>query len=214
MPKLSSPLDSLLKSAHKRNYAKGQIIVFNGDRQTNMYILKKGSIKMYDIDEAGNEKIVHILRPDTIFPYSTYLGRPTEAIWFFAALSDSTVYVLPLDLINTKAWQDPRLNYYLMNRLVGEMHELFIRVASLNKTTARYKLIGALKFLSVHHSSSASGKWRKIDFPVSHQLLADMTGITRESATLAMQQLHDEGIVKSPHQGELDINFAELVKAT
>ena len=39
-----------------------------------------------------------------------------------------------------------------------------------------------------------------------------MTGITRESATLAIKQLQDEKITRSPRLGTLEINFDRLLE--
>src|SRR5581483_4229156 len=87
----TTPLAPLLGSALQRQFPKGEIILYQGDSPQRMFILKSGQIKMYDIDEQGNEKIVHILRPPSIFPFSSYLGRPAEVAWFYAALSDAEV---------------------------------------------------------------------------------------------------------------------------
>ncbi len=167
---------------------------------------------MYDIDDQGNEKIVHILRPPSIFPFSSYLGKSREVMWFYAALSDIETYVISHDEILPRMQEDPVLTYYMLEHAVLDMHELFVRLSSMSKTTTQRKLIAAMKFLGTHHSRSRQNGWRRVDFSVNHQLLADMTGITRESATLAMQQLQKEKLVRSPHVGILDINFDKLVR--
>jgi CRP-like cAMP-binding protein len=105
---------------------------------------------------------------------------------------------------------DPKLGLYLLEEATKEMHELFVRLDSLNKTTAYDKLAAALKFLAVHHSEQRRNNWRRVNFAVSHQLLADMTGITRESASITMKQFQDEKIVRSPKLGILEIQFQKL----
>jgi CRP-like cAMP-binding protein len=82
----------------------------------------------------------------------------------------------------------------------------------MSKTTTRPKLVAALKFLCVYHTNQTKSGWRRVNFPVSHQLLADMTGITRESATLVMKQLQDEKLTRSPRLGVLEINFERLIE--
>lgn len=208
----STPLASLLSNAQQRKYPKGQIVLYQGDVSQHMFILKTGQIKMYDIDDQGNEKIVHILRPPSIFPFSSYLGKSREVMWFYAALSDIETYVLSREEIYPMMQKDPELTYYMLEHAVIDMHELFVRLSSMSKTTTQRKLIAAMKFLGTHHSRSRQNGWRRVDFSVNHQLLADMTGITRESATLAMQQLQKERLVRSPHVGILDINFDKLTR--
>ena len=215
MPNINTtPLAPLLGSAQQRSYPKGQIILYQGDAAQHMFILKSGQIKVYDIDEQGNEKIVHILRPPSIFPYASYLAHATEIMWFYAALSEVEAYLLSYEDLQPHMDQDPQLDLYLLDQAVVDMHELFVRVSSMSKTTTRMKLIAALKFLGAHHSHVRHNGWRQVDFSVSHQLLADMTGVTRESATLAMQQLQKDKVVRSPRLGVLEINFNKLVDNT
>lgn len=184
---------------------------YQGDVSPHLFILKSGQIKMYDIDEQGNEKIIHILRPPSIFPFASYLGESREIMWFYGALSDIETYVISNEDLAPLLHKDPELTRYLLEQVILDMHELFVRLSSMSKTTTQDKLIAALKFLGTHHSRSRQNGWRRVDFAVSHQLLADMTGITRESATLAMQQLQKEKLVRAPHVGILDINFDKLV---
>lgn len=165
---------------------------------------------MYDIDEQGNEKIVDILRTPSIFPFSSYFGRPLETIWFYATLTDVEVYVLAYADLQPRLQTDPKLDIYLLGQVATDLHELFVRLSSLSKTTTRPKLIAALKFLAIHHSTLRTNGWRRISFPISHQLLADMTGITRESVTLAMQQLQEQKITRSPRLGVLETHFERL----
>lgn len=176
-----------------------------------MFLLKRGEIKIYDIDEQGNEKVLYIMRAGSIFPFAGYLGRRIEVMWFYAALTNVEVYVITFEDLAPHLRKDSTLTMYLLEKATTDMHEAFVRVASMSKTTTRPKLVAALKFLCVYHTNVTGSTWRRVNFPVSHQLLADMTGITRESATLVMKQLQDEKITRSPKLGRLEINFGRLV---
>ncbi|HUS25829.1 MAG TPA: Crp/Fnr family transcriptional regulator [Nevskiaceae bacterium] len=209
----SAPLAPLLGNARRRSYAKGQIILYQGDTTGDMLVLKQGGVKMYDIDDQGNEKILHILRPPAIFPLVSYLFKQSEILWFYAALTDVEIYILPYADVVPHMQEDGKLAMYLLARAVNEMHELLVRLNSLGKTTTHDKLLAALKFLAVHHATVRANGWRRVTFTITHQLLADMTGITRETATMTMKQLQEEKIVRSPRLGVLEINFAKLIQA-
>jgi CRP-like cAMP-binding protein len=207
-----TPIEPLLGEAQQRHYPKGQIILYQGDSPPYMFLLKQGEIKVYDIDEQGNEKILYIMRPGSIFPFASYLARKTEVMWFYAALSDVVAYAISYEDLSSQLNKDPRLALYLLEKVTTDTHEAFVRIASMSKTTTRPKLVAALKFLCVYHTCAGKSGWRRVNFSTSHQLLADMTGITRESATLAMKQLQDEKITRSPKLGILEINFDRLIE--
>jgi CRP-like cAMP-binding protein len=97
-----------------------------------------------------------------------------------------------------------------MNWFSNEVHEILTRLSSLGKTTARDKLAAVLKFLAIWHSVKRSNGWWRVTFPVSHQLLADMVGITRESAAMVMKDLQSEKLACNPRQNILEINLSKL----
>jgi CRP-like cAMP-binding protein len=49
-----------------------------------------------------------------------------------------------------------------------------------------------------------------VNFAVSHQLIADICGITRESAALVMKELQNENTVRNPRVTILEINQKKL----
>lgn len=208
----NTPLASIVKNAQTRTFPKGQIILYQGDSPDQMYILKSGEVKMYDIDEQGNEKIMHILQPPGIFPFASYQGKQSEILWFYGALTDAEAYIVPFRELRPRMENESAIGVYLLEQVVEEMHEIFVRLNSMSKTTAREKIIAALRFLVAYHAKPKSNGWCQIAFPVSHQLLADMTGITRESATITLGQLQEQSIVKSPRLGVLEVNSHKLNK--
>jgi CRP-like cAMP-binding protein len=207
-----SPMSPLLSKAQQRSYPKGQIILYQGDSPPYMFLLKNGEIKVYDIDEQGNEKVLYIMRAGSIYPFASYIGHRTEVMWFYAALTDVEAYVISYEDLTPELNKNPKLGIYLLEKVTTDVHEAFVRIASMSKTTTRPKLVAALKFLCVYHTKPTKRGWRQVNFSVSHQLLADMTGITRESATLVMKQLQDEKLTRSPRIGTLEINFEQLIE--
>lgn len=97
-----------------------------------------------------------------------------------------------------------------MNWFSNEMHDVLVRLSSLGKTNARDKLLAALRMLQKRHSTNRRGHWWRVHFTVNHQLLADMTGITRESAALTMKELQNEKIIRNPSLAILEINAKAL----
>lgn len=210
---MPAELQPLLNAARLKHIPKGQIVVYEGDSAADVYVLKTGAVKVHDFDEQGNEKVLHIMKPPAVMPLVFFQGG-SKSKWFFTTLIDSDIYVISNEEITQKMHEDPLLTIYLMHWFARETHELLVRVSSLGKTNTRDKLVAALKFLSVRHATERRSGWRRILFPVSHQLLADMIGVTRESATIGMKELQDEGFVRYPRLTILEIDFKRLVSET
>ncbi len=209
MVNLLSLLAEADQEVRQKHYPKGQIIFYQGDHTLEVAILTNGYIKVYDIDDQGNEKILHILRQGALAPFSFFSGKKEQIHWFYSALTDCDVYVIDMDVILDRVKKDSELSLALMNWFSYEVKELLTRLSSLGKSTAREKVMAALIFLSDYCSKQRPSGWKRVSFPVNHQLLADMTGVTRESAAMIMKELAKKGIVRNPRQTILEIKLKE-----
>jgi CRP/FNR family transcriptional regulator len=88
-------LQPLLKHATLRHFARGQIILYEGENPADAFIIKTGAVKIYDIDEDGNEKIIHILKSPGMFPVLFIFGTTGQTSTFYTAITDTELYVLP-----------------------------------------------------------------------------------------------------------------------
>lgn len=184
--------------------------MYEGDQPSEIYLLKTGAIKIYDIDEQGNEKILHIVKPPALIPFAFFSGLQYPLNWFYAALTDCDIYILSAAKVRKEMDDNPKLNKTLVNAFSSDVHELLVRLSSLSKTNAKDKVIAALKFLVVCHARARRSGWWRINFAVSHQLMADLCGVTRESASLAMKELQDEDLIRNPRLTILEVNWSKL----
>jgi CRP-like cAMP-binding protein len=210
MEDLPALLMPLVRGARRKRFPKDQIIIYEGDTTEDVLILRDGIIKMHDIDEQGNEKILHLTKRPAIVPFAFFSGGDVPTRWFYTALTDCEVYVVPRMKVLSALRSNPALGLYLMNSFSSEVHEVFTRLSSLGKSTVREKLVAALKFLAVCHSRERRAGWWRVIFPVNHQLLADMIGVTRESVALVMKDLQTEGMIRNPRLTTLEINPSKL----
>lgn len=201
-----TPLDPLLATAKVRHYPKGQIILYEGENPTDAFVVKDGAVKIYDIDEDGNEKILHIVKANGIFPIVFLFGSAGQTNTFYTTVTDSELYVLSRGDFESRLKSDPAFVLYCLRWFADEVQEMLRRMSSLEKTSTRGKLMATLAYLSRQHADDPKGGWKRVQFPVSHQLLADMIGVTRESTTMVMKDMQKEKIVRVPKLGALDIN--------
>lgn len=214
MLNMPSTFQSILRESRIKQFPKAQIILYKDDLPPDVYVVKSGAVKLYDIDDQGNEKILHIVGPNTLLPFAFFSGKNVPLHWFYVTLTDCEVYVISRSSLDEAILADGSLAMYLMNVFATDVHELLVRLSSLEKTTVPDKMQAVLKFLAVRHATKRSNGWWRVSFNVNHQLLADLSGITRESAAMAMKELQKEKLVRSPRLGTLDINKDKLIGST
>jgi CRP/FNR family transcriptional regulator len=204
-------LTTATKGVRQKHVPRGQIIIYQGDEPQEALILKKGIVKLYDIDDQGNEKILHIFKPYAVLPFAFFSGDAQPTRWFYSALTDCDICILPADKLAELMSSSGKLTLDLVSWFSLEVHELLMRLNSLGKTNAKAKVTAALKFLDAKHSTPRRSGWMRVNFAVNHQLIADMTGLTRESTAMIMRDFQKRGLIRNPKQTILEINHEKLI---
>jgi len=210
----NSMLAPIIKKSKVRLYSKGQTIIYPDDPGLYVYFIKSGAVTMYDIDAEGNNKILYIFGPPTLFPMVSFIDDAVSSSWFYTALVDTEVYCIPYAELKSRLKEVESSAAYnlILAQALREAHERLLWIADHNKTDSSSKLISALLFLLEHHTNVASNTWRLVLFPVPHQLLADMTGLTRETISLTMKEFAKKHLVKYQLKGQLEINYTKIIK--
>lgn len=192
-----TPLKTLLEGARTKEYERGQLILYKDDRLTETLILYEGIVKLFDIDDKGQEKVLQIIKAPAVLPLDCLFDIPTTVSWHYGALTNVKASVYSPKDLHKQITRSPLLSAYIINWLAIESHELLVRLNGTNKTEAIDKILAVLRFFAVYYTGPARRGWRQVEFPVTHQLLADIAGITRESATIQMGHLQQDKIVRT-----------------
>ena len=206
-----SLLAEKLNGRRTRQYPGGQVVLRQADSLLEVLALTAGVVKVYDVDDQGNEKVLQLMSAGAILPLDFPLGKHSAVRWYYGALTDCEAYALPVDELLDYMQADSMLTFELMRWVANENYQLLARLSSLGRSTAKDKIEAALRVLSAYHADQNSkGPWRRVNFPVNHQLLADMAGITRERTTATMKVLQRDKISRSPKQTVLEVNIRKL----
>jgi CRP/FNR family transcriptional regulator, cyclic AMP receptor protein len=207
-------LDDLLRDSRTKHVHAGQIIAYEGDTPHEVFILKRGVIEVYDIDDQGNEKILHLVGPPSLVPFAFFSSLRQPLKWFYSSLTDCDLCVLSFTELKSMIRGNSALAETLINNFSDEVHELLVRLSSLGKTNAQDKVEAALKFLAFRHATKRHTGWYRVNFVTSHQLIANLCGITRESAAIVMKELQSQRIVRYPKPSILEIRPDRLAGAS
>lgn len=204
-------LSHLLANARLKQVPAGQILIYPEDTFSDILIIKEGIVKVHNIDGRGNDKVLHLLKRPSVFPFAFFSGKNIhQTRWFYTTLIDCSLYCVSRHALQDLIESDNPTAVYLFNQFSEEMHEMVVRLDSLEKSNVQDKLLAALQYLIVHHAIKKERGWTQVTFPVTHQLLADIIGLTRESVAIAMKNLADRRVVRNPKTNLLEINSTKL----
>jgi CRP-like cAMP-binding protein len=211
MNTLKYHLDAVYSAEIIRRYPKGQVIIYAEEAPIDVCYLRKGIVKVFEYKDGFGERIVHLIKPPALLPLTAFSKMRDIAHWKYTALTECEISVLSHEKFANVLQTNAELSTILLQWYSGEVHELMIRLNSLNKTNTHDKLIAALKFLVVHHAVERKNDWWRVTFPVNQQLLADLTGMTRESGATIMKLFKSNKIIRQPRLTILEINRANLI---
>ncbi len=178
---------------HERSYIKGETIFFPGEAPTALFIVRKGLVKLSTTDEGGEETVLRIFAPGDVFG-EIFIGlnkRPFSA----SALTDCAVTSIPRETFETLLVTIPQLGINFIALLSRRLAEADARIGEFSHTLASERLERVLLNLSrVHGIETRRG--RQIDIHLTHQLLADIIGASRETVSRHLKRLEHQGALK------------------
>lgn len=190
----------------------GQIIVYDGDRPPHVLFVESGVYKFHDVDTEGNEKILHIGGAQSFFPLFYAFEDKQQVDGFYTTLAKSKFLLIPIEEFRHRLKTDAHFCYQLLTWYAGEMDNIVLRLKSLEKSTARHKLVQALAYLCEEHSvvRPMPSNWYRITFNITQQTLAELTGLTRETVNMTLKDIETLKVVRSPKKLTLEINKTNL----
>lgn len=180
-----------------RKYPKGQILLYEGEKTDSVFQIKSGYVKVYDINSQGNEKLMMILGPSDIFPL-IWTFRGSESIhYFYETFSDSEVSVVPRTYLISDIKSSHQTTIALLEYFVDRSKDLMNRIDCIGATSAKHKVAQSLSYLAEAHGVKITKGTYRIKIPMTHQAIANMAGITRETASIQLKSLEEEKLYTS-----------------
>jgi CRP-like cAMP-binding protein len=176
-----------------RSYKKGQILLGEDDEPDAIFCLLKGYIREFYLYESGNELTVYLLYPTSFFPTSLVLGEKLNS-FCYEALTNCSVVKIPKSKMENFLKNKPKLMERFMRKLLREYAENLDRLEELVFGNAYQKVASVILYLA-NHCGEKSRKLIIVPIKITHQDIATLAGVTRETASLAMEKLKNKKVI-------------------
>ncbi len=186
-------LEALNRQTHTKRYRRGETIYFPGD-PTNVYFLKSGRVKLVYVSPAGRKLTLAICRPGQPFGElddKAQTGHRLMAV----ALTDVELCWLPRDTLLQLAQDHPQLGVRLVKWVGEQAREIQTRLEELLFVDVPTRLMRLLLRLADEYGQ-VTPDGLLIDLPLTHQEVAELIGSTRETTSLAINQLQKQGLLE------------------
>jgi CRP/FNR family transcriptional regulator len=194
MVKLSNP--SALKeiTGAVRRYGKGNVVYFQGEAPRQAFQVKEGTIRVYAIDDEGEEYIVGFHTEGDIFPVDWLYGQASSTTFYYEALTPCELLPIERPTFESKI-NTPDISKYMLEHFLYESTGSLIRNLALQQPRAKDKIIYFFYFLAIRHGKELSNGLYSLGIPLTHQTIANCLGLTRETVATELGSLKRAGAV-------------------
>ena len=194
----AAEMDEVLRSARSARYPKDTAVFEQEAEAHSFFVLLAGHIRVVRTTPDGNQVIVRYISEGEIFGVAAALGRTTYPASAIAAV-DCVTLVWP----NTK-WSELSSRFPLFGantyRTVGSrLQESHTRVVEMSTEQVEQRVAHALLRL-LNQTGRKTERGIEIDFPISRQDIAEMTGTTLHTVSRLLSAWEDKGIIVSGRQ--------------
>lgn len=199
---MDNSLQQLLLSGTKRQLARGQVFQStDGKRVFNM--IKSGYAKRYMIANNGNLSVQVLYGPGDIFPVTLMLeilfGQDLyegPEVFYYEAMCPTEVYTIDDSTLIGAVAKDPTLYKYMLKEVGNRLHSTLNGIENVSMENAYHRIAHQLLYYSKQFSQINAKGEHKILIPLSHQDLANILSITRETTTISMGQLKARKLIR------------------
>ena len=194
-------------------FKKKETIIRADDNPAGVYYIKTGFVKMNSIFENGSELTLNIFKPGSFFPMVWAIGE-VENSYFYQTMSDIVAYKAPRDEVVNFINQQPDILYDLMKRILIGMDGLFTNVQHLLYGNSYNRVASAVFIFAKRFGQKIGKDGVLIILPLTHQDIANMAGLTRETTSIALGQLKKRRIIIQSRHNLFVKSVPELERET
>lgn len=177
-----------------KKFRKNEVILHEESTNQVMYIILQGKVKVIQMTEDGKEIILAMHRSGDFFGEMSLIDSKTIPAMVIA-MEDSVVAIISRAEFYPLLYAQGKVLDVLLQILCSRLRDSWDRIQLLSFTNASQRI--KMLFASlVSEYGRQTGEGTLLNIKLTHQHIADMTGVSRETVTRVIDRLHKDGEIK------------------
>ncbi len=182
-------LAAITQRAVEKRYSAGEVLFYEGEPCSGLFLIAQGSVKIYKTSGSGREIMLSIdTGPSSVAEVPLFDGGPYPAT--VSAVNDVLVYVVSKHDFRVACLQNPDLPLKVLAVVGHRLRHLVRIVESVTFGSVRQRLAGALLEFGDQAGSDV------FPLPVTHEELALRLGTVREVVSRNLSRFQAEGLLR------------------
>lgn len=183
----SEELDSIREHIFEKSVARGEIIVFEGEPATAIYIVISGVVKVFKTSTDGKEQIIYLARPGDSFNDVPVFGGGLN-LASAEAITQVNLCGIKKDELKAILLGNPKLAENVLKVLSQRVEQM----VSLVEDLSFRRVTGRVAKILLENAEDTNGQRHRL----TQQEMAAMAGTAREMIGRSLKLLEDEGKVR------------------
>ena len=191
-------LDGILKEARAVRQPKNSAVFEQGAEADAFFVLLNGHVRATKTTPGGQQVVVRYVTPGETFGVAVAIGLdhyPATA----TAVDDSVVLAWPSSAWPRLVAEHPALAGNTLQAVGARLQDSHTRVIEMSTEQVERRVAHALLRL-VQQAGRKVEQGIAIDFPISRQDIAEMTGTTLHTVSRILSAWEDQGLVEGGRQ--------------
>ena len=184
------------------NVPKGTIVQTPYSRHSGIYFVKEGKLRLYTLNEDGKQFTLGIIGKGNSFGNTNLFSLGTQNV-YIESIEDILICLINNEQLEQFLLKRPNLLMTILKNLSIKVEEQNHMLEELALYDLKHRALFWIKKLAREFGVD-HGDFITIDLSLSHQELANMIGSSRESVSVILSDLTNEGIILS---GRLKISI-------
>ena len=193
-----SEVDEILSNATGRRYPLGEVVFEQGSDAEHFFLLLHGRLRATQVTAEGQQVVVRVVNPGDIFGIARALRR-TDYPATAKAVADSILLVWPMSLWDVFMRDHPLLAVNAMRTIGDRLLEAQTRMRELATEAVERRVAHAVLRLA-NQAGKREPDGVRIDFPLSKQDIAEMTGTTLHTVSRIFTVWEAAGLIEGGRQ--------------
>ena len=191
-------LNEILREAQSIRYPKGASVFQQDEEAHSFFILLHGHLRVMKVTPDGQQVVVRYVTPGEIFGIAIAMGRDTYPATALAVV-DSLALVWPSAAWPRLVARHPSLAVNTIQTVGSRLQDAHTRVVEMSTEQVERRVAHALLRLA-KQAGRKGDDGIQIDFPISRQDVAEMTGTTLHTVSRILSAWEDQGLVEGGRQ--------------
>jgi CRP/FNR family transcriptional regulator, cyclic AMP receptor protein len=187
-------MEDLAKRTPDTFLEQGDVLYSPQDGTQRLFILKKGRVQLYEVDQSGEEITLSVIEDGNVFGEMALTGQSLEGV-YVRAMTPSTVVSLRREDLEMLIMKKPEVGLRLVRELAQRLHASERRYADIIGKDVPARLATLILTL-VDSEGLVTNESYRIRTHYTHEQLASMIGCKRVAVTRAFSKLKESGAIQ------------------